>query len=161
MTTVHERIITLLVQHATPHALFNHDPSRTSVESAVRRGDSTENGAKALVIKLQDRFVLFVMRANRRLDFDKLSALTGTKPKKIRFASADELMTQTGLVSGTVPPFGRPVLDLDLFIDQSIATGHEQIGFNAGLLTASIRMQKDDYLRVANGQLADFTSPTS
>jgi prolyl-tRNA editing enzyme YbaK/EbsC (Cys-tRNA(Pro) deacylase) len=57
-------------------------------------------------------------------------------------------MTMTGLVPGSVPPFGRPILPFDLYVDDSIPA-NDRIAFNAGTLTDSIIMSVPDYLRVA------------
>ena len=54
----------------------------------------------------------------------------------------------TGLVPGCVPPFGRPILDLDLYVDRSILE-NDRIAFNAGSLTDSMIMDREDYIRIA------------
>jgi len=156
--TVHQTILALLNQHGVPYNLLQHEPSRTSAESAQMRGDSTQNGAKALCLKVNGTYILFVLRAYRKLDLEKVQQLTGVKAKKVRFASAEELMQLTTLLPGSVPPFGEPVLPMPLYIDESIVEGDDLIGFNAGLLTTSIKMQKQDYLRVAGGHVASFST---
>jgi len=76
--------------------------------------------------------------------------------KKIRFAQSDELMSLTGLVPGSVPPFGRPILDLDLYVDRSIVA-NDRIAFNAGSLTDSIIMGTDDFIKIAKPSIIDFS----
>ena len=74
--------------------------------------------------------------------------------RKTRFASPEELLELTGLVPGSVPPFGRPILPFDLYIDESIIA-NDRIAFNAGSLTDSIIFGVPDYLRiVAAGRFA-------
>lgn len=68
--------------------------------------------------------------------------------RRTRFASRDELQELTGLVPGSLPPFGPPVLPFELSVDAEIAQ-HERIAFNAGSLTDSIVMSAADYLRIA------------
>jgi len=58
--------------------------------------------------------------------------------KKIRFASTEELLQLTGLVPGSIPPFGYPLLPFELFVDASILA-NEKIAFNAGSLLIEIR----------------------
>lgn len=151
-------ILAWLDEHQIDYKMMHHAPSRSSIESAQQRGDSTEYGAKALVLKVNGTFILFVMRAYLRLDLEKVQQLTGVKAKKIRFATPEELFALTGLVPGSIPPFGKPILPIDLYIDRSIFEGIDWIGFNAGSLTDSVKMRKEDYLRIAGGQNADFTS---
>ena len=47
-----------------------------------------------------------------------------------------------------MPPFGRPILPFDLYVDPSIFA-NERIAFNAGSLTDSIVMSTADYRRIA------------
>lgn len=76
--------------------------------------------------------------------------------KKVRFATAEELMERTGLIPGSVPPFGRPILDFSLYIDTSI-TANPRIAFNAGSVTDSIILDTNDYLKVAQGEIFTFS----
>lgn len=132
----------------------HHEPTRTSEESAKARGEEVRVGGKALLVKTGDEFRLFVLSAACKLDSAALKARFGVK--KIRFASAQELADLTGLVPGSVPPFGRPILPFELYVDESIVK-NEHIAFNAGSLTDSIIMQTADYLRVARPTIFPFS----
>ena len=80
--------------------------------------------------------------------------------KKSRFASPEELLRLTGLVPGSIPPFGKPLLPFAVFVDPSILD-NERIAFNAGSLTDSIIMSVDDYLRIARPTVFAFSSCSS
>lgn len=129
----------------------DHAPTQTSEASAQARGEPLKIGAKALVMKCDDQFRLFVLPADRKLDSAAVKQLLGVK--KLRFADASELMTLTGLVPGSVPPFGPPVLPLELIADPGLLE-NDRLAFNAGLLTTSIVMSSADYRRVAGAQWA-------
>jgi len=131
----------------------SHEPCTTSEQSAQARNEPIEIGGKALLLKVWDEFKLFVLSAALRLDSGAVRKHFGVKG--VRFASREELMELTGLVPGSVPPFGRPILPFDLFIDESIA-GNDRIAFNAGSLTDSIVMTVADYLRLANPTVLRF-----
>ncbi len=151
---VFEDIKDLLEKSGIDYRTVHHEPTFTSEESAHVRGEKLEVGGKAIVMKLgDDDFKLFVISAVFKTDSKKIKNLFNAK--KTRFADKDELIKLTGLVPGSVPPFGRPILDLDLFIDKSI-TENEKIAFNAGSLTDSIIMKTSDYLRIANGEIIDI-----
>lgn len=128
------------------HEVFHHQPTRTSEESAKARGEKLSNGGKALLLKVDKEFQLFVMPADRRLDSRAVREELGAR--RIRFASAEELLELTGLVPGSVPPFGEPLLPFPLNLDEEI-TEHERIAFNAGSLEHSFRMKVEDYLALA------------
>lgn len=124
-----------------------HPPTYTSEESAAARGEALEVGAKALLLKTDDAFRLFVLPANRKLD--SAAVKRELRVKKIRFASAEELYELTGLVPGSVPPFGPPVLSFDLYADDMVGATHGRIAFNAGSLTNSIIMSSAEWEAVA------------
>ena len=123
-----------------------HAPTHTSEASAEARGEALRVGGKALLMKLKRDFALFVLPADRRLDSQAVRATLGTR--KMRFASADELLERTGLVPGSVPPFGVPILPFPLHVDTAIRD-NDRIAFNAGSLTDSIILSVDDYFRIA------------
>jgi len=157
--TILEQIKTLLDNHNIEYKELHHDPTYTSEESAKARGETMTTGAKAIVYKIQDEFYLFVLAADRRLDPKKIKTLfngMGMRVKKTRFASKEELLEQTGLVPGSVPPYGKPILPYDLYIDESLYQ-NEVISYNAGSLTDSITMSLDDYKKVSNGTLVNVT----
>lgn len=132
----------------------HHPPTTTSAESARVRGEDIRIGGKALLVKTGDAFRLFVLSAALRFDSAAVKERFGTR--KIRFATADELGQLTGLVPGSVPPFGRPLLPFDLLVDESIVA-NERIAFNAGSLTDSMVMSVEDYLRVARPEAFTFS----
>ena len=115
----------------------HHGPVETSEEAAKARGEDLSIGGKALVLKIDDSFKLCVLSAAKKLDSGALKKHFGAK--KLRFADRDELKDLTGLVPGSVPPFGKPLIDLALFLDQSILQ-NQKIAFNAGSLNDSIIM---------------------
>lgn len=123
----------------------HHEPTRTSEESAKARGEELWIGGKALLMKGDDEFRLFVLPADRKLDSGAIRREFGWK--KLRFATPDELLELTGLVPGCVPPFGPPILPFELCLDQSV-TQNPRIAFNAGSLTDSIIVALPDYLTV-------------
>ncbi|MGC3968603.1 MAG: YbaK/EbsC family protein [Pirellulales bacterium] len=120
---------------------------RSLPKNRRRRGEPLEVGAKALVVKVDETFRIFVLCADRQLDSGALKKHFGAK--KTRFATADELRELTGLVPGSVPPFGPPVLPLELYADEEVGRRTERVAFNAGELTTSIVLAAADWERIA------------
>jgi prolyl-tRNA editing enzyme YbaK/EbsC (Cys-tRNA(Pro) deacylase) len=141
-----EQIRRLLRDAQIPFREVHHLPTYTSEESARARGEELRNGGKALLIKTDDVFRLFVLPADCRADSGVIRRELGAH--RTRFASREELLELTGLVPGSVPPFGPPVLPFELNVDEQIRE-NERIAFNAGSLTDSIVMNVADYFRVA------------
>ena len=149
-----ERICQMLEDQNVDFQMIYHQPTYTSADSAAARGELLSIGGKSLVIKTDDCFRICVMPADRRLDSKRARILFATR--KVRFATREELTELTGLVPGAVPPFGRPIFPLDLYLDSAL-TRNKKIAFNAGSLTISIAMETADYVRVAAPILGDFS----
>jgi Ala-tRNA(Pro) deacylase len=146
-TPVLDAIARLLQEHGIQFQTKSHAATFTSEESAAARGEPLGVGAKALLLKTDDVFRLFILCADRKLDSAAIKKQF--KLKKVRFASAEELKELTGLVPGAVPPFGEPILPFELFADTEIGVRFDRVAFNAGSLTDSIIMAADDWVRVA------------
>jgi Ala-tRNA(Pro) deacylase len=146
-SSVLEAIRERLISHGVPFREVHHPPTLTSEQSALARGEELRVGGKALLLKGEDEeYRLFVLPADRKIDSAAIRKRLGVK--RLRFANADELMSLTGLVPGSVPPFGRPILPFDLYVDEAIRS-NERIAFNAGSLTDSMILGMTDYLRIA------------
>lgn len=133
----------------------HHAPTFTSEESAKARGEDLRIGGKALLMKTGDVFRLFILSASLKADSAAIREKFGVR--KIRFATADELKELTGLVPGSVPPFGPPILPFELFADPSV-TANQKIAFNAGSLEDSIILSVDDWLRAARPEVFRFAA---
>jgi Ala-tRNA(Pro) deacylase len=152
-TTVNTGLIALLEREGVPFQVLKHAPTSTSEDSARERGCELRLGAKALVLKTDNAFALFVLSAADRLSSPLIKKRLSVG--RVRFATRDELERMTGLPPGAVPPFGRPVLPLDLYADTRLFK-NDVIAFNAGSLTESIILSAQDYLRVAQAEVFPF-----
>ncbi len=149
------RIRAWLTDSGVTYRQVEHEPTHTSEESARARGEALAVGGKALLLKVDQSFRLFVLSAARKLDSAALKQ--HFRARKLRFATGDELKELTGLTPGAVPPFGPPILPFELFVDQSIAA-NRIIAFNAGSLTTSLILSVDDYLRISGAKVLQFTT---
>ncbi len=154
-----EKIRHLLTAAGVAFREVEHAPTYTSEESAKARGESLRTGAKALVMKVDETFRLFVVPADRKVDSGAIKR--EFKAKKMRFATPEELMELTGLVPGSVPPFGEPILPLELVADTAIGQVSERVAFNAGSLTHSIILAAADWDRVARPRRLPITTAPS
>ena len=141
-----EAIRALLAREGVAVREMRHAETRTSEQAAAARGEPLEIGGKAIVAKVDDEFAVFVFSAALRLSSRAICRHLGAQ--RFRFATAEELGELTGLVPGCVPPFGRPILPLDLYVDSSILQ-NERIAFNAGSLTVSMILDRAEYLALA------------
>jgi Ala-tRNA(Pro) deacylase len=150
--TVFDRLTALLDEACVAYAVTRHAPVLTSEEAAKVRGTPLSSGAKALVCRADERFVLFVMPADRRLDSAAVRRTLDIR--RLRFATPEEVAELTGLVPGAIPPFGR-LFGLPTYCDLELA-GEPTINFNAGDRAISVAMTASDYLAVERPTLGRF-----
>lgn len=155
-TAVTERIRALLDADGVAYRYLEHAPTRTCEESAAARGETTRVGGKALVLKVGEVFRLCVLRADCQVNSNRVRR--HFKESRARFANREELDRLTGLVPGSVPPFGEPVLPLPNCLDRSFLD-NDRIAFNAGSLRCSIVMPLEAYLRLAEPEIFDYAKP--
>lgn len=146
------RIETLLSAANVPYQVLRHAPVSTSEEAAAVRGTSLASGAKALVCKLDDQFVMFVVPADRKLASSVVRKQL--RARSLRFASKEEVLSQTGLAPGSIPPFGS-LFGLKTCCDERLPEAGT-INFNAGDHAVSISMDCADYLTVERPQMGLF-----
>jgi Ala-tRNA(Pro) deacylase len=140
---------------AVEFRLTHHGPVSTSVEAAAVRGAELRSGAKAMLVKGRDGFVLAVLAADRKVNWKLLAPLVGGKGA--RFATAEELEGATGLSKGAVPPLGL-LFGLRTIYDGSLLEV-ETVNFNAGTHTDSVSMRRADLVRMGGGEVASFSTP--
>jgi Ala-tRNA(Pro) deacylase len=151
-TSVFERVESLLSQQGIDFKVLHHEPVFTSDEAARVRGTPLASGAKALVCKGEAGFVMFVVPADRKLDSHAVRRAKGWR--KLRFATREEVMELTGLVPGSIPPFGS-LFGLPTLCDQRLGA-NETINFNAGDHSVSVSMRYVDYVQVEKPELGEF-----
>lgn len=141
------RIRKILQENKIDFEIYDHEPVYTSEQAARVRGVDVKTGVKALVLKTyESRFILALVRADKRADLEKIAELEGTK--NVRLASPQEVFRETGCEIGSVPPFGHKT-ELKTYLDRDILE-NDFVNFNCGLHTKSVSMKAEDLLKVLN-----------
>ncbi|MCB9896989.1 MAG: hypothetical protein H6825_03180 [Planctomycetes bacterium] len=146
---VFERLVAWLDTQDVAYRVRRHAAAYTSEEAAAVRGVPLSTGAKALVCKGDDGFVLCVLPADRRLHSNAVRR--ARRWRGLRFATEDELLALTGLRPGAVPPFGS-LFSLPTLCDRDLPD-NEVMNFTAGDHELSISMSPADYVRVERPEL--------
>jgi len=149
-----ERLEQWLRAEGVAFEILEHAPAFTSEEAARVRGTQLRQGAKALVVRAEDRFVHCVLPADLKADNAALRAILGTR--KLRFATREELVRLTGCEPGAVPPFGN-LFGLPVFVDEALCD-NDRIVFNVGSHARSITMRPADLVRVAEATVCRFAT---
>jgi Ala-tRNA(Pro) deacylase len=140
-----ERVREALGSRNIRYELSVHEPVYTSEQAARVRGVSIRTGVKALVLKTYEhRFIVALVRADKKVDLEKVAELEGTR--NVRLANPQEVFEVTGCEIGSVPPFGH-LTNLKTYMDREILE-NDEVNFNCGLHTKSIKMKSQDLLKV-------------
>lgn len=78
--------------------LETDESTRTAQDAANTHHVPVSNIVKSLLTKTEDRFVLYLVPGDKRLDLESIGG---------RMANADEVKDVTGYSIGGVPPFGH------------------------------------------------------
>jgi len=155
MSSAYDKIIELLGTNSIEYELYEHEPVYTSEQAARVRGDvNIHQGAKALVLQADKKFILFVLPADLRADLDALQR--ELKVKKLRMASKESVEAKTGLTVGSIPPFGS-VIGLKTFLDSRLSD-NDEIAFNAARHDKSIKMKYKDYVAIEKPKVINFNA---
>jgi len=150
--SVFERLSALIHAKSIAFDVLRHVPVFTSEEAAAVRGTPLASGAKALICRADERFVMIVLPADRKLASKSVRRSCGIK--SLRFASREEVEQLTGLQPGSIPPFGS-LFNLPTWCDERLGE-QPRINFNAGDHRISISMAYGDYAATERPQMGQF-----
>lgn len=132
---------------------FMHPEAYTSQEIAAAMHVKGKELAKPVIVKVDGRFVMTVMPASWRVNFNKLKEVLHNEDVKL--ASEEEF---SGLFPdcepGAEPPFGS-LYNVETIVDKAL-TEDEHIFFNAGNHYEAVEMRYSDYERLAKPKVAEF-----
>lgn len=141
---VFEQIIGSLKENNITYQLFEHEPVYTSADAAKIRQTKETQGAKALVFFADKKPILLVLPGNRKADTKTFKKTFNIRD--LSFAKPEQVFDLTSLEIGAVPPFGN-LMNLPTYVDKTLLL-EEEIAFNAGAHTKSIKMKTQDFLKL-------------
>lgn len=150
MNNITEKILKVLQESGISFEELEHEGGETCDLSSRFRGLDKKFGGKTILFKAKDEYYLFTLSAAKEIDNNKVRKIV--KSAKLRFASNDELMDLCGVIKGALPPLGKLLYPYKHFCDESIVE-NDKIAFNAGVLTKSIILKTEDYLRIVNPEI--------
>ncbi|MDF2630666.1 MAG: hypothetical protein K0R39_4497 [Symbiobacteriaceae bacterium] len=110
--------------------------------------------AKSILLFAGAQPVLVVAAGDRRVDRQKVKALTGGA--KVRIASAEEVLAATGFVAGGVAPVGL-LHPATVLLDQSLER-FPDVWAGGGVPEALLRLDVARLPAVTGGRFADVTA---
>ena len=136
-----------------PYRAYNHPPTYTAQDTAHVMHISGYEVAKAVILKVDDRFVMAVLAACEQIDLDRFREQTGAL--WVELADEAEMAKIAPLCDqGSIPPVGN-LFGLPVYVSIAL-TKDDVISFNAGNHTEEIRMSYSDFEQLVQPRIMDF-----
>ncbi len=136
--------------------VISHPKRWSALDTAVSEHVLPREFAKVVMVKIKGKDAMFVIPASREIDLFKLRYEFNTENLFIE----EEYEFQdifTDSEKGAMPPFGF-LYGIPVYVDIALEE-QDEIVFNAGSHTESIKMAIKDYLVLAEAELGDYSVP--
>ncbi len=148
------RVIKLLDKSAVNYEITEHSPSFTAQQMAAAEHEPGKYVAKPVIIKADDKYIMCVLSACYKIDLGALKSQMGAK--SVELAREEEIgAIFDDCELGAEPPFGN-LYDLPTIMDKALEKD-DHITFQAGTHNKAIRMDMDDYRKLAKPKVLEFS----
>jgi prolyl-tRNA editing enzyme YbaK/EbsC (Cys-tRNA(Pro) deacylase) len=157
MSVPHTKVLDILDADHVVYRLLPHREPVFTVEAAARqRGVVKEEMVKSILLCDRDaRYVMACVIGAARVDPRAVRAALPLDWKRLRFATAEEILQVTGFVMGAVAPVGLPAAVPVLF-DEAIARC-SRVNISSGDPVLGLELDPHDLIRIANARLAKIS----
>lgn len=131
-----------------------HSPAYTAQEIAASAHVKGQELAKTVIVKLDGKMVMCVLPASHYVDFGLLKKNSGARDALLA-AEQEYIKMFPGCEPGSQPPFGN-LYGMNVLVSSALAQDKE-IAFNACSFSELIRLSFDDYMRLVNPTIIDFS----
>jgi Ala-tRNA(Pro) deacylase len=148
------RVIEFLDKSAVRYEVSEHPPVFTAQQMAAVEHERGQYVAKPVIIKADGKYLMCVLSACCKIDLGALKNQLGAKSVDL----AEE--TEIGTIFedcdlGAEPPFGN-LYDLPVVMDKALEQD-DHITFQAGTHDKAIRMSMDDYRKLVEPKVLEFS----
>jgi Ala-tRNA(Pro) deacylase len=147
-------VIKFLKKSGVKYEVTKHKPAFSAQEMAAVEHEPGKYVAKPVIVKADGKYVMCVLSACYKIDMRALKKQLGAK--KVSLAEEKEMgKLFDDCDIGAEPPFGN-LYDLPTIIDKALEKD-DHITFQAGSHEKAIRMSMDDYRKLVNPQVLEFS----
>lgn len=142
--------------HKIDATIIPLDGHTSTVADAARElGVETEQIIKSLIFMVTGEPLLVINNGTARVDRKKLAKILGVGRKKVKFANADQALSVSGYIVGSMPPFGH-IQKMRTLVDNAV-TLLDQVYGGGGNIDAMMRLTTTELLRVTEAEIVDVT----
>ncbi len=119
LDTYYQNLLELLTNNNVEYKHFHHQPAYTYEQLLEAQKQTRFFGTegKNMVLKTDDKFIVYVTIQGKRLNLDKVKEIVGAS--KVRLATPEELKETFGAERGCAYPFGFNS-DVPIYVDPVI-----------------------------------------
>ncbi len=148
------RVIEFLDKSAARYEVTKHPPAFTAQQMAAVEHEPGQYVAKPVIVKADGKYVMCVLSACYKIDMGALKSQLGAKSVKLaKEKEIGKIFDDCEL--GAEPPFGN-LYDLPTIMDKSLEED-DHITFQAGTHEKAIRMSMDDYRKLVEPKVLEFS----
>ena len=152
--TILKKLKDYLEKNQVRYEVGYHERIYTSQEIAAAMHVPGKELAKVVMAKADGKMVMLVLPASYRVDTKKLKKVLQCKRLGIaKEKNFEELFPDCEV--GAMPPFGN-LYNLEVWVDQVLAED-ELIVFRAGSHVETLKIKYNDYARLVNPKVGDFS----
>ena len=147
-------LTTFLDDNKVKYVTIRHSIAYTAQQIAESAHIPGNEMAKTVMVKLDDRLAMAVLRSTDKVDVDLLRGAAGSTKAEL----ATEVQFQgmfPGVELGAMPPFGN-LYDMAVYVDEGL-TRDQRIAFNAGSHSELIQLDYADFERLVQPTVANFS----
>ncbi len=154
--SVSKRLKEFLDKNGIEYHVKTHKVAYTAQEVAATQGVTGWQVAKTVVVNCDGEFLLIVLQAPTRVDFDRIKDVLVCGDARLA-TEAEMAELFPGVELGAESPFGN-LYNLAVYVDKGLTEASE-IVFNAGTHTETIRMKFADYERLVKPRVIEIARP--
>ncbi len=148
------RVIELLDKSAVRYEVTEHPPAFTAQQVAAAEHEPGKYVAKPVIVKADGKYMMCVLSACNKIDLGTLKSQLGAK--SVELAQEKEIgKIFDDCELGAEPPFGN-LYDLPTIMDK-VLEKDDHITFQAGTHEKAIRMSMDDYKKLVEPNVLEFS----
>ena len=148
------RVIEFLDKSAVRYEVTEHPPAFTAQQIAAAEHEPGQYVAKPVVVKADGEYMMCVLPACYKIDMGALKSQLGVK--SVELAKEKEIgKIFDDCELGAEPPFGN-LYDLRTIMDKTLEED-DHIKFQAGTHEKAIRMSMDDYRKLVEPRVLEFS----
>lgn len=148
-----EQLEQYLRDHQVGYQIQHHPQAFTAQQIAECEHISGKKVAKSVIVLADNKKVLLVLPASRRVDLDKVRALCGAQ--NVSLAHEEEFRSDfPNCEVGAMPPFGN-LYNMSVYVETSL-TKQESIVFPIGTHTETMSLKYADFARLVQPTVGEF-----